>query len=567
MINSESLSLQLDRNPDDPRISHSLVLQTDDYGNPMLSASVGYPRKFSDPTVPQEVRDKQAEMNIVISQAEYTTDQYGFFGDYDIDADTSTPYLLPLSWQSKTYELSGFMPQKQLFSRDELSLNFANANNIGYEDRLSKNEVKRLLSQSETRFINDTLDGARNVAEISPLGISWQFYQLAFTPALLQSVYGDKVDNALIEGGYLDLNGDGNWWTTSGTPIFGAEASSHFYAPDGARDPLGHPSWVELDEYLLLPISSRDNKQNETLAFNDYRTLQAQFMRDANHNWSAVEFDELGLVIKSAIMGKVSGLNEGEAPAADAICEGDNLNYPSAELSYVLTNQPAYAYSKSYIKHHAVDASEDRPDYLQQFEYSDGSGNVIMVKAQAEPGLAKQRNEDGTIEVIDTGSELRWIGNGRTIINNKGNPVKQYEPYFSVTYEYEDDPALVEIGITPILFYDAAGRNNCKLNPNKTYEKVVFNPWQQTSWDVNDTLFILNDDGSKELNPANDPHVGFYFAELDTNEYLPSWYAARIDGDLDVEQQNAALKTESHANTPGTGLYRRTGPNHLWHCR
>ena len=63
-------------------------------------------------------------------------------------------------------------------------------------------------------------------------------------------------------------------------------------------------------------------------------------------------------------------------------------------------------------------------------------------------------------------------------------------------------------------------------------------------------MFIQNDDSSKDLNPANDPHVGHYFAELDDNEYLPGWYAARIDGDLGVEQQNAALKTESHANTP-----------------
>jgi len=54
-------------------------------------------------------------------------------------------------------------------------------------------------------------------------------------------------------------------------------------------------------------------------------------------------------------------------------------------------------------------------------EYSDGGGNVLVKKAQAEP---------------DPGSTvgsppLRWIASGKTILNNKGKPVKQYEPYFS----------------------------------------------------------------------------------------------------------------------------------------
>ena len=555
VINSESVSLQLDRNPEDPRISHSLVLQTDAYGNPIVSATVGYPRLFSDPDVPEEVRTAQAKTHVVISIAEYTEDHYGILGDYRIDNPPDTPYLLPNGWKSNTYELNGVPPPAaSLFSRAELFQAFEDADTVGYEDLTAAGLTKRPLAQSETRFINESLDGPRAASEISPLGIAWQTYQLAFTPSLLQSIYGDKVDITSFDGGYVDLNTDSNWWVPSGTPIFGSDAAQRFYSPEGVRDPLGHPSWIDLDAYLLLPVRSRDAKQNETLAFNDYRTLQPQFMRDANHNWTAVEVDELGMVIKSAIMGKVGGLKEGEAPAPDAITEGDNLAYPSAELSYGFfdpdTNQPAYAYTKSYVNHHSVDASEARADFLQQYEYSDGSGNVVMVKAQAEPGLAKRRNDDGTIEDVDTGTAVRWIGNGRTILNNKGNPVKQYEPYFSVTHEYEDDPALVEVGITPLLFYDAAGRNNCTLNPNHSYVKIVFNPWQQTSWDVNDTLFIKNEDDTKDVNPANDPHVGHHFAALDSEEYLPSWYGARIDGALGPEQQRAVQKSEAHAGTP-----------------
>ena len=84
------------------------------------------------------------------------------------------------------------------------------------------------------------------------------------------------------------------------------------------------------------------------------------------------------------------------------------------------------------------------------FEYSDGLGNVAMTKVQAEPGMASYM-EDGQREEKDTGADLRWVGNGRTVLNNKGNVVKQYEPYFSTNFLYEDAPELVEIGVTPIL--------------------------------------------------------------------------------------------------------------------
>jgi len=554
VINSESLSLQLDRNPDDPRISHNLVLQTDAYGNPLLSASVAYSRLIEDATLPQGVRTEQSKTHILISQAQFTNDQYGILGNYDFNASLDEPYLVPVAWKSSTHELGNTKANAiSLFSCDDLLSLFNSAIAIDYQNETEANQ-KRLLSQSESRFINDTFDGPRASGELGPLAMSWQSYQLAYTPSLLQSIYADKVDPGILAGGYVDLNHDGNWWLPSSTPIYNRNASQRFYLPDGSLDPLGHPAWIDLDDYFLLPMRSLDAKQNETIAFNDYRLLQPKYLRDANHNWAAVEVDELGIVTKSAIMGKVSGVINGEAPSAYASSEGDNLEYPSAELSYGFydptTNHPAFVYTKSYAQHFSADSSENRSDYLQEYKYFDGSSNPVMVKVQAEPGLAKLRNDEGSIEEVDTGTQVRWIGNGRTIINNKGNPVKQYEPYFSVTPEYEDDPALVEIGITPILFYDAAGRNNCKLHPNHSYEKVVFNPWQQTSYDVNDTLYIPLENATKELNPANDPNVGHYFTGLENNEYLPSWYAARINGDKGVEQKRAAVISEAHVNTP-----------------
>ena len=54
------------------------------------------------------------------------------------------------------------------------------------------------------------------------------------------------------------------------------------------------------------------------------------------------------------------------------------------------------------------------------FEYSDGAGQTFVKKVQAEPDPAVANGP------------VRWIANGKTVVNNKGKPVLQYEPYFSV---------------------------------------------------------------------------------------------------------------------------------------
>jgi RHS repeat-associated protein len=149
-----------------------------------------------------------------------------------------------------------------------------------------------------------------------------------------------------------------------------------------------------------------------------------------------------------------------------------------------------------------------------------------MIKSQAHPGKALQVNNDGIVTEVD--ANPRWIGNGRTILNNKGNPVKQYEPYFSTTYEYEGEKALREIGVTPIFYYDALGRNTRTLFPNGTFTKVEFNSWMQKVFDTNDTVKESQwyiDRGSPD--PATQPEP------LSDPERRAAWLAAK------------------HANTPG----------------
>ena len=41
-----------------------------------------------------------------------------------------------------------------------------------------------------------------------------------------------------------------------------------------------------------------------------------------------------------------------------------------------------------------------------------------------------------------------------------------------------------------MLFYDPVERVVATLHPNHTWEKVVFDPWRQETYDVNDTVAI-----------------------------------------------------------------------------
>ncbi|HPG76915.1 MAG TPA: RHS repeat-associated core domain-containing protein, partial [Rhodoglobus sp.] len=99
-----------------------------------------------------------------------------------------------------------------------------------------------------------------------------------------------------------------------------------------------------------------------------------------------------------------------------------------------------------------------------------------------------------------------------------------YEPYFSSTPEYEDEAELVEQGVSPLMHYDPLGRLIRTDFPNGTFSRVEFTPWEQVSYDPNDTVTTSD------------------------------WYAARIDyAGSDVallKEKRAAQQSAAHANTP-----------------
>ena len=107
------------------------------------------------------------------------------------------------------------------------------------------------------------------------------------------------------------------------------------------------------------------------------------------------------------------------------------------------------------------------------------------------------------------------------------------------------------VGVSPILCYDPLTRVVATVHPNHTYEKVVFDPWHQDSWDVNDTVL--------QTDPTADPDVGDFFKRLPSGDYSPTWYTQRSSSALAPGNRTPRTKAAAHANTPGTAYFDTLG--------
>src|SRR5262249_8596921 len=88
--------------------------------------------------------------------------------------------------------------------------------------------------------------------------------------------------------------------------------------------------------------------------------------------------------------------------------------------------------------------------------------------------------------------------------------------------------------------------------------KVVFDPWQQTAWDVNDSCAPRN---VQTGDPRADPDMGGYVADYFKSQPATwqTWHVQRIGGALGTDEQKAAERAPAHADTPTTAHFDALG--------
>ncbi len=559
VLESEAITYQYEQNQEDPRIAHSINIEIDDIGNVLKALSVVYPRKL-EPEIPQysdthndftrrnQVLEDQKELLLIeqkkhlisYSENRFTNDLPGVF-------DNEWDYRLRLPCETKLYEVSGLLPDDNYFQLQEIKNKIAGAN-------------KKLLQHQRSIYLKNDLSGPLVLGKVESLALPYETYLLAYNDTLLADNFGGKVntgdllnaqyrlsDNLKTNNIFPDTDNDDEWWIPSGRVAFSdnALAQDNFYQADEYLDPFGEITLLEFSNHGLYISKITDAIGNETnIKSFDYRHLAPLEMEDPNLNLTEVRFNMLGLVSGLAIKGKGDEADNFTG-FSDDLSEAEItsfFNNPVAEGRELLKNATTRFIYDFIVELHEGEnippkplavASIIREEHTKQnsspnlqyaFEYSGGLGQTIMQKMQAPPGDAYQINEDSDKITVNTDTSLRWIGTGRTILNNKGNPVKQFEPYFSVTHKFESDKQLVEIGYSPIMYYDALGRLIKTDNPDGTFSKVEFDAWQQKNYDVNDNV-------------------------MDSD-----WYQLRTAGSLsgtDVEKKAATL-TAIHYNTPST---------------
>jgi RHS repeat-associated protein len=601
------------QNAADPRVQHAITLAIDPFGNVLQAVAIGYGRRYLDPALSA---DDQARQSTILST--YTESLYTNAALAD---DT---YRTPVPAQVSSYELLQFHPGvslagiTNLFGFNETQSKVAQASDgihdVPFENlnptTLNAGEVyRRLLESARTYYRPDDMGAAVGdphallpLLKLESLALPGSRYHLAFTAGLITQVYqrgGTQLlpvpanvlgSTAADGGGYVDLDGNGNWWASSGRVFYlpaaatsaaeKLEAQQNFFLSRRFADPFGNTSSVEYDKpNNLFPVKVTDALPgalaNVTAAAFDYRALQARLVTDPNGGNSEARFDALGLVAGTALYQGTQGDSFGSFTAdltqaqIDAFYAADDPHTLAGALLGTGTTRIVYDLNLFEISRAAspLDSSKWLPVFVATlarethvsdlptghdtkiqitFRYSDGFAREIQRKIQAEPG-----------PVVDKGPivDPRWVGTGWTIFNNKGKPVRQYEPFFSQLPRGHQFEFGVQFGVSPILCNDPVNRVVAKLHPNQTYEKVVFDPWHQASWDVNDTVL--------QADPSQDPDVGSFFQLLPAGDYSPTWYTQRIGGGLGTQEKTAAAKAAACANTPSLAYFDTLGRTFL----
>ena len=624
----------------DPRMTHSLTLTVDDYGNVLRSAAIGYGRRFKDPALTPEDQDKQAKMLITLSENSFTNAIV-----------ENEAYRAPLPCEALTYEVLKAAPSAVLtgitglFRFDELQEivegdEFLQGNwDIPYEDvqhaeATENHPYRRLIEHERILYRSNQLDRLLPLGTVHSLALPGESYKLAFTPGLVNGVYAGRVTDAMLaeEGRYVHSQGDGNWWVHSGRAYYSpgsedtsaqelAYASQHFFLPHRYRDPfhtneVSTESFVSYDAYDLLMKETRDALNNrvtvgerkpngdldQTKPGNDYRVLQPCLVMDPNRNRAAVAFDAMSMVVGTAVMGKPednphqgdllgtafrADLTQAEIDRFIANPKGPMaaslLEKATARIIYDLTaywreldagkKLPAFAATLARETHASDPLPADGLKIQVSLSFSDGFGREIQKKIQAEPGPVPRRdpstgkiiaNASGQPEMTQNRVSPRWVGSGWTIFNNKGKPVRQYEPFFTDTHRFEFD---VRIGISPVLFYDPVERVVTTIHRNHTWEKVVFDPWHQKTYDVNDTVKI-----DPRIDEDISGYVMEYFKQVAPNS--SDWKTWLDESGVDPlnppedslglePEKKAAVRTLIHAGTPTVAYFDTLGRTFL----
>jgi RHS repeat-associated protein len=470
VLDAETLELHLERVPTDPRISHSLVLAHDAFGAPVRVVAIAYPRS------PDKVEIPEQRWTAASHSTTELRDLTGTDGALRIG--------LPIG--ATTEELRGLVTNGAPVTREAM-LDWIDrqARVVPHTEDLEAwsatadhrdpftEPTRRVVQSVRTHYV-DALDPERALpfGQVDALALAGETHTCAFTRRLLELAYGRDwqtraivdpfgvggrlrgMEAALVaEGAYHYEQGTSpaqdTWWASSGRATYDPR---RFWLPVGAVDPFGaryHTTWDH--PHYLATIQVVDPLGTTVRTEIDYHGPAPYRMTDANLDESEVLFDAAGRVVASVLRGFDGA--------------GDTLASPTSLVQYDTTSRPVSARVAERHQH-----GPSNPRWRTQVVYADGLGRELMTAASNWPR---------------TGDEA-FVCSGRVVLNNKGNPVQQFEPYFAPHDGY--DREVGPVGVSSTITYDAPGRPVRTRFPDLTFAETRFSPWGQEDHDAGDTV-------------------------------------------------------------------------------
>lgn len=489
---SQTLTHEYEERPDDPRISQHFTVEVGAYGDVTKELAVAYGRRSG---VAGAEPDQKRDI-VTASNHSFT------------HVDTRDRYDIGIGLEGKDYEISPVnRPGDRLLSMKEI---------LGAYDNLVANG--RLVAWSRRFFWNDSLDAVLPHGQLGKQLLPHHEEFAVLDNAMVTDAFGGRVTPAMLsdpnQGNYIAH--DGFWWQKTAVNSFLGQ--DKFFSLAHVTDAGGNITVYTHDNYFLNMVETKDPLGNVNSGEIDYNVNEPFRLRDPNGAISEVLYDELGVAVATFSGGTVLDGNGVERPygngsaatyqtRADANLANilarpkDFLQQADSYLFYNLDNWqtgnlPLHTVNlvrEDLVFDGAGTAAQDTGIQIS-VSYIGGFGRILQTKQKVGPGEAVKRGAGNTIELDGDGhpvlafSNERWLVSGHVQFNQKQQPSKQYEPFFSPSAAFETDDVLQRYGVAAVSHYDAVGRQIRVDFPNGSFSETRLSPWEVRILDQNDTV-------------------------------------------------------------------------------
>ena len=329
------------------------------------------------------------------------------------------------------------------------------------------------------------------------------------------------------------------------------EEGNKFYKPVSYRaTSLTGLNEFEWDKYFCVVTKYTDSARGITTPEYNFKYLSPIKITDVNDNISTVTYNGAGQVISIRFsgteQGKKTGYSDDALAIPDSISDALNLTarLPVSELFLYESNSwmlkvssefmlPEYsdiisrlkndhiitedgyfsAFSRDRISEenrclikavmipdenrlppHILQLQTDRYDndnaqqIRQKVIFFDGFSRQLQISARVAAGNAAIRNEETCHPLRTKNSNFRWAVTGRKEYNNKGNIIREYQPYFINDWRYVHNYIVQKDQWSDTYYYDPLGRLISVVTAKGYLRNSIYTPWFIVQEDENDTV-------------------------------------------------------------------------------